>query len=110
MSGRLSRLPAEGNNWTEAAEKVLLEDWCQQFPSHSTGALDFGADEKLYVSGGDGASFNAADWGQFGGVHGVPPFTPANPCADPPFALGTPQTKPTARGGSLRSQVPAPGG
>jgi uncharacterized repeat protein (TIGR01451 family) len=112
VSGRLSRLPADGNNWTEPGEEeVLLEDWCQQYPSHSTGALDFGVDEKLYVSGGDGASFNAADWGQFGGtiqVQGSPGtfYTPANPCADPPFALGTPQTKPTARGGALRSQTP----
>ena len=112
VSGRLSRLPAIGNNWTEPGEEeVLLEDWCQQYPSHSTGAVDFGLDEKLYVSGGDGASFNAADWGQFGGtvpVQGSPGtfYTPANPCADPPFPLGTPQTKPTARGGALRSQTP----
>jgi glucose/arabinose dehydrogenase len=112
VSGRLSRLPADGNNWTEPGEEeVLLEDWCQQYPSHSTGALDFGLDEKLYVSGGDGASFNAADWGQFGGTVPDPGnpgtfYTPANPCADPPFALGTPQTKPTARGGALRSQSP----
>ena len=112
VSGRLSRLPAVGNNWTEPGEEeVLLEDWCQQYPSHSTGALDFGLDEKLYVSGGDGASFNAADWGQFGGTVPDPGspgtfYTPANPCADPPFALGTPQTKPTARGGALRSQTP----
>ena len=112
VSGRLSRLPANGDNWTEAGEEeVLLEDWCQQFPSHSTGALDFGADEKLYVSGGDGASFGAADWGQFGGTVQIPGnpgtyYTPANPCADPPFPLGTKQTKPTARGGALRSQSP----
>jgi hypothetical protein len=46
VSGRLSRLPADGTNWTEPGEEeVLLEDWCQQYPSHSTGALDFGADE-----------------------------------------------------------------
>ena len=43
------------------AEQVLIEDWCQQYPSHSIGSLAFGADGALYVSGGDGASFNFAD-------------------------------------------------
>ena len=110
VSGRLSRLLVAGSNWT-ASEQVLLEDWCQQFPSHATGSLDFGADEKLYVTGGDGASFNNSDWGQYGGtvqVQGSPGtyYTPANPCGDPPFPLGTPQTKPTAEGGALRSQSP----
>ena len=38
-------------------EQVLIEDWCQQYPSHSVGALAFGADGELYVTGGDGASF-----------------------------------------------------
>ena len=33
-------------------EQVLIEDWCQQFPSHSIGSLAFGADGALYVSGG----------------------------------------------------------
>jgi uncharacterized repeat protein (TIGR01451 family) len=115
VSGRLSKLLATGADWADN-EDVLLEDWCQQFPSHSTGALDFGADEKLYVSGGDGASFTNSDWGQFGGTvldPGNPGtfFTPANPCGDPPFPIGTPQTKPTAEGGALRSQSPrrAPG-
>ncbi len=103
VSGRLSRLTAIGPDWT-ASETPLINDWCQQYPSHSTGALDFGADGYLYVSGGDGASFNNSDWGQFGGGSGSP--TPANPCGDPPFPVGTPQTKPTAEGGALRSQSP----
>ena len=63
--GRLSRLQAAGNVMT-GAEQVLIEDWCQQYPSHSIGSLAFGADGALYVSGGDGASFNFADWGQDG--------------------------------------------
>ncbi len=103
ISGHLSRLTATGTNW-ETSEQVLIEDWCQQYPSHSTGSLAFGADGYLYVTGGDGASFNTADWGQLGGSAGSP--TPANPCGDPPFPVGTAQTKPTAEGGALRSQSP----
>ncbi len=45
----------------------MIEDWCQQYPSHSIGALAFGRDGNLYVSGGDGASFNCVDYGQDGG-------------------------------------------
>ena len=44
----------------------LITDWCQQYPSHSVGDLGFGADGALYVSGGDGASFDFVDWGQDG--------------------------------------------
>src|SRR6266511_2191696 len=65
ISGRVSRLTASGNVMT-GSEQVLVEDWCQQYPSHSIGSLAFGADGKLYVSGGDGASFNFTDWGQDG--------------------------------------------
>jgi uncharacterized repeat protein (TIGR01451 family) len=105
VSGRLSRLTAVGDDWT-ASEQMVLEDWCQQFPSHSVGSLAFGLDGYLYVSGGDGGSFNNQDWGQFGGTLGLPPVIPANPCGDPPFPIGTPQTKPTAEGGALRAQSP----
>ena len=38
VSGRLSRLQASGNVMT-GSEQVLVEDWCQQFPSHSVGSL-----------------------------------------------------------------------
>ena len=105
ISGRLSRLLAAGPDWT-ASEQVMLEEWCQQFPSHSVGALGFGADGMLYVSGGEGASFSNNDWGQFGGTTGTPPPTPKNPCGDPPVPIGGNQTPPTAEGGSLRSQSP----
>ena len=103
ISGRLSRLTALGPDWT-ASEQVLLEDWCQQYPSHSTGAIAFGADGYLYLSGGDGASFDNQDWGQFGGSDGSP--TPRNPCGDPPVPVGGFQIPPTAEGGALRSQSP----
>ena len=92
VSGRLSRLQASGNV-AVGSEQVLVEDWCQQYPSHSTGSMAFGADGALYVSGGDGASFNFVDYGQDG--------APVNPCGDPP---GGSMSPPTAEGGALRSQ------
>jgi len=95
VSARLSRLTASGNFMT-GPEQVLINDWCQQYPSHSIGSLAFGADGALYVSGGDGASFNFADWGQDG--------NPLNPCGDPPGGVGATLTPPTAEGGALRSQ------
>ncbi len=82
VTGRLSRLQASGNVMT-GTEQVLIFDWCQQFASHSIGDLHFGQDGALYVTGGDGASYTAVDYGQFNG----------NPCADPAL-----------EGGALRSQ------
>ena len=92
VAGHLSRLQASGNTMI-GSEQVLIEDWCQQYPSHSIGSLAFGADGALYVSGGDGASFNFVDYGQDG--------APVNPCGDPP---GGSMSPPTAEGGALRSQ------
>ena len=82
VSARLSRLQAAGDTMT-GSEQVLVDGWCQQFPSHSVGALAFGPDGALYASAGDGASFNEVDSGQLGG----------NPCGDP-----------AQEGGALRSQ------
>jgi glucose/arabinose dehydrogenase/PKD repeat protein len=79
VSGRLSRILSDGS------EQVMIEDWCQQYPSHSIGSLAFGPDGNLYVSGGDGASFNWVDYGQGGGS--------LNRCVDP-----------VNEGGALRSQ------
>jgi glucose/arabinose dehydrogenase len=87
VSGRLSRLNASTNQ--AGAEQVLINDWCQQFPSHSVGDLAFGADGALYVTGGDGASFNYVDYGQTG-----------NPCGDPMGVGGISDDE----GGALRSQ------
>ena len=92
VGARLSRLEASGEMWT-GVEDVLIEDWCQQYTSHSIGTLAFGPDGALYVGGGDGASFVFADYGQGG--------SPKNPCMDPGGPRPTP---PTAEGGALRSQ------
>ncbi|MFC4854769.1 PQQ-dependent sugar dehydrogenase [Actinophytocola glycyrrhizae] len=95
VTGRLSKLTIGTNGVATGAEQVLVTDWCQQYPSHSVGTVAFGPDGNLYVGGGDGASFNFADWGQRG-----------NPCADPPGTAGTNLSPPDARGGALRSQSP----
>jgi len=79
VSGRLSRVLSDGS------EQVMIEDWCQQYPSHSVGSLAFGPDGNLYMSSGDGASFIWVDYGQGGGS--------SNRCADP-----------ANEGGALRSQ------
>src|SRR5215471_12321069 len=100
VSARVSRLTASGNTMT-GAEQVLVEDWCQQFPSHSIGTLLFGRDGALYAGAGDGASFNNVDYGQYGATYaGDQP----NPCGDPPASAGTALSPPTAEGGALRSQ------
>ena len=91
VSGRLSRLTATGD--TATAEQPLVRDWCQQYPSHSIGTLGFGPDGYLYASGGDGASFNWADWGQHVGNLSPTATGQANVCGDP-----------ANEGGALRSQ------
>ena len=83
VSGRLARLTAAGDTAVPGSEKTLLWGWCQQFPSHSVGDLEFGPDGSLYVSGGEGASFYNIDYGQYGGTRGDP-RAPKNPCDDPP--------------------------
>lgn len=100
VSARLSRLQVSGNVMT-GTEQVLINDWCQQYPSHSVGSLLFGRDGYLYASGGDGASFNNVDYGQYGATYAG---GKANPCGDPPGAVGTALTPPGAEGGALRSQ------
>ncbi len=95
VSARLSRLQAAGDVMT-GPEHVLVNDWCQQYDTHSVGSIVFGVDGALYASAGDGAGYTTLDYGQAG--------SPANPCGDPPVAVGGAQTPPTAEGGSLRSQ------
>ena len=68
---------------------MLIEDWCQQYPSHSVGSVEYDPWGSLYVSAGDGASFTFADYGQDG--------SPANPCGDPGGALPVPAERPGRR-------------
>ncbi|MCB1015677.1 MAG: NPCBM/NEW2 domain-containing protein [Acidimicrobiales bacterium] len=94
VSTRLSRLELRGD--AVGPEQVLVEDWCQQYPSHGAGDIEFGPDGTLYASGGDGASFTFNDFGQLG--------SPANPCGDPPTPPGAPLAPPSSQGGALRAQ------
>jgi uncharacterized repeat protein (TIGR01451 family) len=113
-SGRLSRLTANGNTMLPGSELILLglrddgsgQAWCQQFPSHSIGAVAFGSDGALYLSSGDGASFNTQDYGQLGGTlpNATTPLIPRNVCGDPPGGVGGAMSPPAAQGGALRSQ------
>ncbi|MDA0180301.1 PQQ-dependent sugar dehydrogenase [Solirubrobacter phytolaccae] len=91
VSGRLSKILPDGSE-----HPLITDEWCQQYSSHSVGDLNFGPDGALYVSGGDGASYTFADYGQDG--------APVNPCGDPPAAVGGAMTPPSAEGGALRSQ------
>ncbi len=96
VAGRVSRFEALGNN-AFGPEIIMVEDWCQQFPSHSIGALGFDDSGALLASGGDGASFTFSDWGQAG-------FPDVNPCGDPPGGVGALLSPPDAEGGALRAQ------
>jgi glucose/arabinose dehydrogenase/PKD repeat protein len=112
VSGRLSRLQANGNLMT-GNEQVLIEEWCQQFTSHSIGGLAFGQDGALYASAGEGANTSRGDYGHLGVTGVISPGTPfekdyrpypINPCGDPPVAIGELQQSPQAMGGALRAQ------
>jgi glucose/arabinose dehydrogenase len=92
-SGRLTRLTVDEG--VAGAEKVLIEDWCQQSSTHSIGGLQFGPEGALFASGGEGASYLEPDYGQYGWPH-------ENQCDDPPG--GEALEPPGAEGGSLRSQ------
>jgi glucose/arabinose dehydrogenase len=89
VSGRLARVEidpatniAVGGAVDPSSEEVLINSWCQQVTSHSMGDIEFDQEGALLITGGDGASWSTADYGQLG-----------NPCGDPPN-----------EGGSLRAQ------
>ena len=100
VSGRLSRLQISGNVMT-GTEQVLINDWCQQFPSHSIGTLLFGRDGYLYV---DWRRWRQLQQRRLRAVRRHLRRRPANPCGDPPGAVGTALSPPGAEGGALRSQ------
>ena len=84
VSSRVSRLALGPGG--EATETVLLQDWCQQFPSHSIGDLVFDRTGALLVGGGDGAAYEGLDIGVRGEAFSA--------CPGDPFA----------EGGALRAQ------
>ena len=108
ITTNLDRVTIDPATGAATGRSLLLNGWCQQFPSHSAGSVVFGPDGMLYVSGGEGASFNAGaqDYGEYGGTKPdtINPITPLNPCGDPPGGVGGAMTAPTAEGGALRAQ------
>ncbi len=101
-SARLSRLEENASGVWDGNEHVLVEGWCQVHPSHSIGTVAFGPDGALYAGAGESASFVNTDYGQdFEPLNDV---TPDNPCGDPPSAVGTALSPPSAQGGAFRSQ------
>jgi glucose/arabinose dehydrogenase len=93
---RLTAVPSGSAYVMSGSQQILVEDWCDQFQTHSIGTIAFGADGALYASGGDGAGATFTDYGQRG--------QPLNPCGDPPGGVGAALTPPSAEGGSLRAQ------
>ena len=90
VSGRLSKILPDGTE-----EPLITDEWCQQYPSHSVGDLQFGPDGALYVTAGDGASYTFADYGQDG--------APVNPCGDH-AAAGRRRPDPADRRGRRAAQ------
>jgi glucose/arabinose dehydrogenase len=69
--GQLSLLTGSGETKIFPAEGAGTQPWCFYYTSHSIGGLVFASDNKtLYVSAGEGASFNAVDYGQLDGACG----------------------------------------
>lgn len=108
VSAKLVRYRIESGVAVPGSATVLLdgladpdEGWCNQFPSHSIGTVEFGPDGMLYVGAGDGANFDLVDWGQHGGSAGS--STPINPCRDNGL-IGTAPDKSVSVGGALRAQ------
>ncbi|NUM55347.1 MAG: PQQ-dependent sugar dehydrogenase [Candidatus Hydrogenedentes bacterium] len=92
--GRLLRITLDTSTMQSVGNPlVLLEDWAQVYPSHSIGDLQFGPEGALYVTAGDGASYDFPDWGQ---------TEPHNPDGSPLGGIDVPD--PVNEGGALRSQ------
>jgi glucose/arabinose dehydrogenase/PKD repeat protein len=105
VQSRLARYTLTGSVFPTNTEVVMLQDFCQQFESHSVGTLTFGPDGALYMSHGEGANPDPTkvDHGQIGTPSTNFPGYP-NACGDPPGAVGTAPNFQTATGGAFRSQ------
>ena len=101
VSGRLSRLQISGNVMT-GTEQVLINDWCQQFPSHSIGTLLFGRDGYLYVDAA--ATAPASTTSTTGSTARPTPATRQTRAATRPVRSARALSPPGAEGGALRSQ------
>ena len=78
-------------------ETVLIEDWCQQFPT--------GLRRRARVRRAtERSTCPAARVGASPSTTGARTATRLNPCGDPPGGVGATLTPPTAEGGWLRSQ------
>ena len=81
VDGRLSRLQASGGGTDRPGRsRCSSRTGASSTRATRSARIAFGADGALYASGGDGASFNFADYGQDG--------APLNPCGDPPGGVG----------------------
>ena len=87
---------AAGNVMT-GAEQVLIEDWCQQYPSHSVGDARVRRRRRALRERRRRRELQLRRL--------RPGRQPAsNPCGDPPGGVGATLTPPTAEGGALRAQ------
>lgn len=97
VSGRLARytmVSTAGGPQLVDEHVLIQDDWYQQYPSHSIGDLAFGPDGMLYVSGGDGASYQFVDIGDSDQINQTYPNS----------------GDPLRHGGALRSQDLLSGG
>ena len=79
-----------------------MEDWCQQYPSHSIGDLAFGPDGALYARVATARASSSWTRGRTA--------TPVNPCGDPPGRRGHRAHAPDRRGRHAPKPGPADGG
>ena len=98
---RISRLQVAGEVMT-GSEKVLVEDFCQQFTGHAGGGLGFDNDGKLIASASDGSTSQFWDWGQSGSP-AEPVRRPARECGQRAHASGV-GGRPAARAGHTHDQ------
>lgn len=61
-AGRLARLTLSGTDAPGGGAQTLIENWYQEYPSHSVGDLRFDAAGGLLVSVGDGGAYDNPDF------------------------------------------------